>query len=240
MDRNALDWLFSTAPQALAALVGLIFAGVAFIVGAIDKQVEQDDSREYICKAMKQQIHVDMKWLFWLSGISIILDLFFLLLNPIEEGLCFSFDGTFSPYLLMAGLTLFLNVGTLIYSLWFIITVASPDYFSNTVKRLSEQEHEGDVEVKDFLMAYIEMEKALRALPIFYVPQGGKQPTVTEMLKVLKYRQFMDARDVDDMFELTRLRNLIMHGGGIHHVERQMYDKAKKYTNDLTTLKDNL
>ena len=31
MDRNALDWLFSTAPQALAALVGLIFAGVAFI-----------------------------------------------------------------------------------------------------------------------------------------------------------------------------------------------------------------
>lgn len=48
MDRNALDWLFSTAPQALAALVGLIFAGVAFIVGAIDKQVEQDDSREDI------------------------------------------------------------------------------------------------------------------------------------------------------------------------------------------------
>lgn len=34
MDRNALDWLFSTAPQALAALVGLIFAGGAFIVGA--------------------------------------------------------------------------------------------------------------------------------------------------------------------------------------------------------------
>lgn len=142
MDRNALDWLFSTAPQALAALVGLIFAGVAFIVGAIDKQVEQDDSREDICKAMKQQIHVDMKWLFWLSGISIILDLVFLLLNPIEEGSCFSFDGTFSPYLLMAGLVLLLNVGTLIYSLCFIIKVASPDYFMETVKRLSEQEYE--------------------------------------------------------------------------------------------------
>lgn len=240
MDRNALDWLFSTAPQALAALVGLIFAGVAFIVGAIDKQVEQDDSREDICKAMKQQIHVDMKWLFWLSGISIILDLVFLLLNPIEEGSCFSFDGTFSPYLLMAGLALLLNVGTLIYSLWFIIKVASPDYFSNTVKRLSEQEHEGDIDVKEFLMAYIEMEKALRALPIFYVHQGERQPTVSEMLKELKYRQFMDARDVDDMFALTRLRNLIMHGAEIQHVERQMYDKAKKYTNDLTELKDKL
>ena len=240
MDRNALDWLFSTAPQALAALVGLIFAGVAFIVGAIDKQVEQDDSREDICKAMKQQIHVDMKWLFWLSGISIILDLVFLLLNPIEEGSCFSFDGTFSPYLLMAGLTLLLNVGTLIYSLWFIIKVASPDYFMDTVKRLSEQEHEGDIEVKEFLMAYIDMEKALRALPIFRVSPREKQPTVSEMLKELKYREFMDARDVDDMFALTRLRNLIMHGAEIQHVERQMYDKAKKYTNDLTELKDHL
>ena len=140
----------------------------------------------------------------------------------------------------MAGLVLLLNVGTLIYSLCFIIKVASPDYFMETVKRLSEQEHEGDIEVKEFLMAYIEMEKALRALPIFRVSPREKQPTVSEMLKELKYREFMDARDVDDMFALTRLRNLIMHGAEIQHVERQMYDKAKKYTNDLTELKDHL
>ena len=240
MDRNALDWLFSTAPQSLAALVGLIFAGVSFIVAAIDKQVELDDSREDICKAMKLQIHIHMKWLFCLSGVSIILDLIFLLLNPIEDGLRFSFDGTFSPYLLIAGLTLLLNFGTLIYSLWFIITVASPDYFSNTVKRLSAEEHVGTIEVKEFLMAFIGMEKALRNLKLFRVPQGEKPLTVTEMLKVLKYRKFMDARDVDDMFKLTRLRNLIMHGADIEHVEQQMYDKAKRYTNDLMKLKGEL
>ena len=108
------------------------------------------------------------------------------------------------------------------------------------MKRLSEQEHEGDVEVKEFLMAYIEMEKALRSLPIFNVQKGEKQPTVTEMLKELKYRQFIEAQTVDDMIALTRLRNLIIHGAEIHHVELLMYDKAKKYTNDLITLKDNL
>lgn len=42
MDRNALDWLFSTAPQAIAALVGLIFAGVSFINGKIDDRVDND------------------------------------------------------------------------------------------------------------------------------------------------------------------------------------------------------
>lgn len=93
MDRNALDWLFSTAPQALAALVGLIFAGVAFIVGAIDKEMRQDATSEDILMAMKRQIHSDMKLLFQLSGVSIIADLVLLALNPIQEGLTFSFDG---------------------------------------------------------------------------------------------------------------------------------------------------
>jgi hypothetical protein len=50
----------------------------------------------------------------------------------------------------------------------------------------------------------------------------------------------MDAGDVDDMFSLTRLRNLIMHGGEIQHVERQMYDKVKKYTKDIASLKNKL
>lgn len=228
MDRNALDWLFSTAPQALAALVGLIFAGVAFIIGAIDKQVIQDDSSEDILLSMKMQIHADMKMLFLLSGVSIISDFFLLALNSIQEGFVFSFEGQFSPYLTIAGMVLVMNVATLIYSLWFIIKVASPDFFSKTVKRLSQLEREGDVEVKEYLVAFIEMEKALRTLSIFYVPKGEKQPSVNEMLKELKYRRLMDARDVDDMFSLTRLRNLIMHGGEIQHAERQMYDKVKK------------
>lgn len=240
MDRNALDWLFSTAPQALAALVGLIFAGVAFIIGAIDKQVSQDDSSEDILLSMKMQIHADMKRLFWLSGASIISDFFLLALNSIQEGFVFSFEGQFSPYLIVAAIVLVMNVATLIYSLWFIIKVASPDFFSKTVKHLSQLEREGDVEVKEYLVAFIEMEKALRTLSIFYVPKGEKQPSVNEMLKELKYRRLMDARDVDDMFSLTRLRNLIMHGGEIQHVERQMYDKVKKYTKDIASLKNKL
>lgn len=240
MDRNALDWLFSTAPQALAALVGLIFAGVAFIIGAIDKQVIQDDSSEDILLSMKMQIHADMKMLFLLSGVSIISDFFLLALNSIQEGFVFSFEGQFSPYLTVAGMVLVMNVATLIYSLWFIIKVASPDFFSKTVKRLSQLEREGDVEVKEYLVAFIEMEKALRTLSIFDVPKGEKQPSVNEMLKELKYRRLMDAHDVDDMFSLTRLRNLIMHGGEIQHVERQMYDKVKKYTKVIALLKNKL
>lgn len=90
MDRNALDWLFSTAPQALAALVGLIFTGVAFILGAIDKEIARDETREDIFDEMKKEIHSNMKYLFILAGVSIGLDLLLVALNPIEEGKYFS------------------------------------------------------------------------------------------------------------------------------------------------------
>lgn len=174
MDRNALDWLFTTAPQALAALVGLIFAGVAFIQGAIDKEAGLDDSRADICNEMKREIHANMRWLFWLAGISIVLDYILIVFNPVEDGLRVSLNGSFDPYLLIAGIIILLNVITLVFSLWFIINVAKPDFFEKTVDRLSKDVNDGDVEVKDFVMDYIEMEKSLRALPIFRMPQGEK------------------------------------------------------------------
>lgn len=240
MDRNALDWLFSTAPQALAALVGLIFAGVAFIQGGIDKEAEQDDSKVDICNEMKREIHSYMWKLFCSAGISIVLDLILVVFNPVEDGLRVSLNGSFDPYLLIAGIIILVNFITLGFSLWFIIYVANPDYFEITVAKLSKKINDGDVDVKDFVMDYIEMEKSLRALPIFKRPQGEKQPLVSEMLKELRYREFMAAQDVNRLFELTRLRNLIMHGANITRVERKDSSDLKKFKRMLDDLKDKL
>lgn len=90
MDRTALDWFFSTAPQALAALVGLIFTGVAFIIGAIDKEIARDNTRESICLEMKKEIHRYMRILFILAGISVSFDLLAIVFNPMEEGRVYS------------------------------------------------------------------------------------------------------------------------------------------------------
>ena len=96
MDRNALDWLFSTAPQALAALAGLIFAGVVFMMGVIDKEVERDETLKDIYEEMKREIHGNLTLLYWLAGSSIIIDLILIILNPVEDGFRFSFIGTSS------------------------------------------------------------------------------------------------------------------------------------------------
>lgn len=241
MDRNALDWLFSTAPQALAALVGLIFAGVVFMMGLIDKEVERDETLKDIYEEMKREIHGNLTWLYWLAGSSIITDLILIVLNPVEDGFRFSFNGTFDWYLLISAIVFLLNVATLVVSLWFIIKVMNPNYFSKTAKRLSESANNGIIESKDFLMEYIEMEKAMRDLPIFNVSYGQKQPTVSEMLRELRYRQLFEPKDIERMYALTRMRNLIIHGSIDNtHVEKEMYDEVKRYKNMLVELKSRL
>ena len=51
--RNARQLFMKRLMDIVGSLVGLIFAGVAFIIGAIDKQVKQDDSSEDILLSMK-------------------------------------------------------------------------------------------------------------------------------------------------------------------------------------------
>ena len=42
MDKETLYWLFSTAPQALAAIIGIVFTGLFFMSGNIDNRVRED------------------------------------------------------------------------------------------------------------------------------------------------------------------------------------------------------
>lgn len=240
MDRNALDWLFSTAPQALAALVGLIFTGVSFILGAIDKEIANDATREDICDAMKEEIHSDMKILFRLAGFSIMLDLFLIVLNPIEDGKLFSFHGTFEPYLLIAGLILLLNCSTLIYSLRFIIKVASPNYFEKTVERLSKDKNKGEIKREDFIMEFIELEKVLRALPLNMDQKLERPATVMDILRELKYRNYISRTDFGQLRELNQIRNLIVHGEYIENVDKTTFDKLLYYKKMIIDLNDEM
>ncbi len=165
MDRNALDWLFSTAPQALAALVGLIFAGVAFINGNIDKEIDQDNSQEDIYKIMKHNIHSWLKILLCLAGLSIFFDLIILICNPRESGYEFSIRGEFDIYLLLAGLVLLLNLFTLCFSLWFIIRVANPNYYEKTTMKISKQRAKNKnnvVDIQSFFVYYVQVERTRR------------------------------------------------------------------------------
>lgn len=243
MDRNALDWLFSTAPQAIAALVGLIFTGVTFFIDSLDKETSHDDTKGDICEEMKKDIHSKLKLLYWLAGFSIVLDLGLLVLNPIENDKLFSFNGTFDWYLLLDGIVFLLNLATIIFSLWFIVRIANPRYFTNTANKMLGKIQGDVVEIKEYIAAYIEMEKALRELPLnvnYEAQKMQRSATVSDMLRELRYNGWLSQDDISELYKLTRLRNAAVHGETVESIERFDYNKVKEYTDKLKDLRKNL
>ena len=113
MDRNALDWLFSTAPQAIAALVGLVAAGTSFIYGKIDSRIDADQTLAEIGEEAKKRIHKNLTRILWQTLAIVVWDLACLFLNPMEDGNVFSFTGDFSPYWTIVLLILMFNLAVL-------------------------------------------------------------------------------------------------------------------------------
>lgn len=243
MDRIALDWLFSTASQAIAALVGLIFMGVTFFTDSLDKEVLRDDTKGDICDEMKKDIHIKMQWIYWLAGVSILLDLVILVLNPIEKDKTFSINGSFDWYLLVGGMMLLLNLVTIGFSLWFIVQITNPNYFKKTAKHMLGVIHGGTVSSKDFIEAFIEMEKALRELPLYVVQEAQKtqrSASVSDMLRELKYKEWVSQQAIADLYRLNRLRNAIVHGEDVESIENSDLKKVNEYTAILKELRNNL
>ena len=235
MDRTALDWTFSTTPQAIAALVGLIFAGVSFIIATINKEIEADSTREDICIEMKKDIHSNLKVLFILAGISIIADLIILLLDPLEEGKIFSFYGNFDLYILISAIFLTINIGTIIYSLFFILKVANPNFFNKMVEKLSSEQLEGDVDKMEFIREYIEFEKELKKLDI-PIDTRNNFPTTLELIKALSYNELINRDEYAQLREINSVRNLILHGGNIQRVPHRLLERLVGYKEKIKNL----
>ena len=61
MEKETMYWLFTTAPQAIAALVGIIFTGMFFMAESIDNRVRADQSLTEIAESAKTALYKNMK-----------------------------------------------------------------------------------------------------------------------------------------------------------------------------------
>ena len=72
MDENTMYWLFTTAPQAIAALVGIIFTGMFFMAESIDNRVRADQSLAEIGDTAKTALYKNMRFVAVLAAATII------------------------------------------------------------------------------------------------------------------------------------------------------------------------
>lgn len=135
MDRNALDWIFSTAPQALAAFVGLIFAGVALMNNAIDNRIISNPDMKVIYEGFKSDTLKKLMNLLWGASGAIVLDIAFLSVTPLMEQ-------TIIPPFIIFIIVFLLGIYNIIVLIWainFIKNILDPDTFNEIIQKLLDE-----------------------------------------------------------------------------------------------------
>lgn len=241
MDRNALDWLFSTSPQTIAALVGLIVAGTSFIYGKIDDKIEADTTLAEIGKVVKSRIHLKLQSLLYWAIAVVVIDLLCLFLNPMVERWVLSFRGEFNIYFTFVIVVLSFNVWLLFKTIGFVKVTMNPSFVESIVKDLvneyndKEKDKTNIVEIGEFIQHFIQFESLLRHSNLFEDRKDNYQRPLSlfRMVKELFDLGKISKNEYRNILEINRIRNLILHGGDIQKVDKVIDDELQKIIQKL-------
>lgn len=222
MDKETMYWLFTTAPQALAALIGIIFTGMFFVAERIDNRAKEDQTLIEIAEAAKKTLYKNMQVVAIFSIATIIYDL-------VLVGLVEIIVACDSLAEWVIGLFIALNISTVFVTFKYVFQTVNPGYFSKIAAILSKKYKTGDVKSEVFIDHFIKFERAARDLPI--VNQMNARFTGTrDIVRILVSNGIITPEDERTMMEINKIRNLIVHGEKIDKVSRSYDDELMRIT----------
>ena len=226
MDENTMYWLFTTAPQAIAALVGIIFTGMFFMAESIDNRVRADQSLAEIGDSAKTALYKNMRIVAVLAAATIVYDLFLVAIVKLMAG---------ESFCLSRWLIIFfaaLNFSTICCALNYVFQAVSPNYFNEIAKNLSSKYKSGEVDKQVFLGHFIDFERVARSLPVIR-QMDGRYFSIRDILRVLVENQMITPDEYRMMSEISKIRNLMVHGEPIEKVDRKLDDELQRITNKI-------
>lgn len=209
-------WTFSSSAQAIAALIGFLAAGFFFIHERMDKEVEKDETLIEIYADIKKQYFSRLKFLLWLTGLSITFSLLVVYLNGFDLG-------AFSIFLVaVVGV---LNIFTIFQAMVFVIFIVNPSKIENTADKLIEKDKESfdvrnsrTVSRGEFLDKFAVLEKTARNILAETPGQGvdaGRPRQFMHFQQVVRelFQRGVLTRDqINKLNRVTKIRNLVSHG----------------------------
>ena len=226
MDENTMYWLFTTAPQAIAALVGIIFTGMFFMAESIDNRVRADQSLAEIGDSAKTALYKNMRIVAVLAAATIVYDLFLVAIVKLMAG---------ESFCLSRWLIIFfaaLNFSTICCALNYVFQAVSPNYFNEIAKNLSSKYKSGEVDKQVFLGHFIDFERVARSLPVIR-QMDGRYFSIRDILRVLVEHQMIMPDESRMMSEISKVRNLMVHGEPIEKVDHKLDDELQRITNKI-------
>lgn len=227
---ETLYWFFSTVPQVIAALTGLSFAAMTFKSSKIDEIIAKDDTKSEILEELKKLIYKSFKIMIIPSIFFIAYDL--LLLYGIEWLSAHIIIEHIAVDFFLSG-----NLVVLILQVVFPLTISNPSYQKEAVENLIKDSNykPGTVDASTFIMDFRELEKAIRE-KAQDMDGVTEHPSVRMLANYLKSKGSLSFRDVNDISNLSRLRNLMIHEGAYDTIEQELDQRLKELTNKVKNI----
>lgn len=225
MEKETMYWLFTTAPQSLAALVGIIFTGMLFMAENIDNRAKEDQTLIEIAETAKKALYKNMRIVAILSIITIIYDL--VLVGMVE--IIVACDSLAECFI---GLFVVLNISIVFVTFKYVFQTVDPGYFSKIAANLSKQYENGDVKSEVFIDHFIKFERVARDLPIVN-QMNTRFTSIRGIIRILVSNGIISPEDEKRMMEISKIRNLIVHGEKIEKVSRNYDEELQRITGIL-------
>ncbi len=242
-DQQNIYYFFSSAAQSIAAFVAFILAGYALVHQMMDNEQSRDDSLQEINHAIKVHYHSAVKKLSFATGFTILYCLLIIWLNG---------------YLL--SMSLFLIGGmlsiaiTMIWSLCFVVDMIDPNKRESTARQLLQttesnapnsslnERKTGNISLGEFVTQFISLERMLRSYISSslhdtndFISNNNRPPSFTAIVEGLMRREIIDTELYILLKELSRYRNLVVHGN-IDNIDPNMYEKVEQAMEKVSIL----
>jgi hypothetical protein len=126
-----------------------------------------------------------------------------------------------------------LNFSTIYRALLYVFQAVSPNYFDKIAANLSRKYKTGEVDSQQFINHFIAFERVVRNIP--FVQQMNNQPVpIPVIIRMLVSHEIINRDEAGQMFEINKIRNLIVHGEPIDKVDRKFDVTLQEITNKVT------
>ena len=211
MNNDNIYWLFSSAAQAIAGLIGFLMAGVTLAFSIMDRLVSNDDTLEDVVLALKHKHYSQMATLAGITGLAIVASLFVVQHNPYPGFLR-------SSGIIFAG---WVDLEVIVFAILFVVSATSPKRYAEIAKlelaKLAPA-HGSVGSAGAYFHAFVTLEREIRdylKTKKLYVPsRGGPRMSFSfrQMVDALFQNERIDGSLRDRLMAANKTRNLIFHG----------------------------
>jgi hypothetical protein len=220
MNNVNIYWLFSSAAQSISVFIALLLTGYVFIRYQMETAHEKDDTLEEIHPALRNKYHNQLKFLAWITGFAIILNLTTVFVNGRQ----------FQYMDWLVGTTLILDFATIVVGIFFIISIIDPQKYEKQAKKLFKKKKPefqlgGKTDpAEDFFVEFTELESITRQyIWDKIIPAEQKMdhfgwralPSALSfryMIDILKKNNKITPIQFKELKEINQFRNLAFHG----------------------------